>query len=88
MSERIKLILLRLWLAPYFIVSLICTILLTMFACCGYALLGIPCWIITGHASSWIPDWNIDWCPTLFKWEEFQDDIKYRQLELDKKRNK
>ena len=86
MSERIKLILLRLWLIPYLIVSFFCTILLTLFVCCGFAILGIPCWVLTGTASSWIPDWDMDWFPTIFKWEDFKDEINNRQFELDKKK--
>lgn len=86
MSERIKLILLRLWLVPYFFVSLFCTMILTIFVCCGYVLLGIPCWILTGNASSWVPDWDMGWYPTVFQWDDFKDDIYYRQIELDNKK--
>ena len=86
MSERIKLILLRLWLVPYFFVSLFCTMILTIFVCCGYVLLGIPCWILTGNASFWVPDWDMGWYPTVFQWDDFKDDIYYRQIELNNKK--
>ena len=82
MTEKNKLILLRLWVVPYFFLTLITTILFTAFALCGFLVLGIPCWVFTGRSDSWVPDWPLP-IPFLWDWDDFRDNIRWRQEELD-----
>lgn len=44
---------------------------------------GLPSWILTGSSSAWIPD-RVKSVPTMFDVEDYVDDIRYRQEELNK----
>lgn len=82
MTEKNKLILLRMWLVPYFLLTFITTILFTAIALCGFLVLGIPCWIFSGRSDLWVPDWHLP-IPFLWDWEDFRENIHWRQKELD-----
>lgn len=83
MNERSKLILMRLWSIPYGIIMFFWTVVLGSIMIVGFALLGLPSWILTGSSSAWIPD-RVKNVPTMFDAEDYVDNIRYRQEELNK----
>ena len=87
MTEKNKLIGLRLLIVPYFIISFIGTIIFVYLIACGFILFGIPCWILTGNSGAWMPEWDLGWFPLISTWEKFNDDIKKRQSELDRQKS-
>lgn len=83
MNERTKLVLMRLWAIPYGAIMFLWTIVLGSLMIVGFALLGLPSWILTGSSSAWMTD-RIKDVPTMFDVEDYVDDIKHRQEELNK----
>lgn len=84
MTEKNKLILLRLLVVPYFILAFINTLFFGIVFAIGFLLLGLPSYILKGRTDAWIPDWNMDWVLTIDEYERFKDDLKERQRELDR----
>jgi hypothetical protein len=82
MTEKNKLILLRLLVVPYFFLTFITTILFMANVFCGFLVLGIPCWILTGDAKKWMRESRLK-IPFLWDWDDFREDIHWRQKELD-----
>lgn len=83
MNERTKLVLMRLWSIPYGIIMFFWTVVLGSIMLIGFMLLGLPSWILTGSSSAWIPD-KFKNIPTMFDVEDYVDDIRYRQDELNR----
>lgn len=83
MNERVKLIFMRLWSIPYGVIMFLWTVVLGLLMIVGFTLLGLPSWILTGSSSAWIPD-RVKSVPTMFDVEDYVDDIRYRQEELNK----
>jgi hypothetical protein len=83
MNERTKLVLMRIWAIPYSVIMFLWTVVLGCVMIVGFALLGLPSWILTGSSSAWIPD-RVKNVPTMFDVEDYVDDIRYRQEELNK----
>lgn len=83
MNERTKLILMRVWAIPYGAIMFLWTAVLWFLMIVGFALLGLPSWILTGSGSAWIPD-KIKNIPTMFDVEDYVDNIRHRQEELNK----
>lgn len=73
----------RLWSIPYGIIMFFWTVVLGSIMIVGFALLGLPSWILTGSSSAWIPD-RVKNVPTMFDAEDYVDNIRYRQEELNK----
>lgn len=83
MNERTKLILMRVWAIPYGAIMFLWTVVLGCFMIVGFALLGLPSWVLTGSSSAWVTD-RIKNVPTMFDVEDYVDNIRYRQEELNK----
>jgi hypothetical protein len=83
MNERTKLIFMRLYSIPYGAIMFLWTVVLGFIMIIGFALLGLPSWILSGSSSAWMPD-RIKGIPTMFDVEDYVDDIRYRQEELNK----
>lgn len=83
MNERTKLIFMRIWAIPYGAIMFLWTIVLGSLMIIGFALLGLPSWVLTGSSSAWMPD-MIKNVPTMFDVEDYVDNIKHRQEELNK----
>ena len=88
MNEGLKLIMLRILVIPYFVVAFIATLFYAYVIISGYIILGPPCWALTGDAAYWVPDWDLDWYPFIDKWDDFKDDIKYRQQDYNREKRK
>ena len=86
--------LMRLWVIPYAVVACVCTLVLAVILLLGFILLGFPCWIITGSASSWL-EWGADssgssgskgvFIPCVWDVSDYILDIKMRQRKLNNK---
>lgn len=83
MNEKTKLIFMRLYSIPYGAIMFLWTVVLGCIMIVGFALFGLPSWILTGSSSAWMTD-RIKGIPTMFDVEDYMNNIKHRQEELNK----